>query len=251
MQKEILQQHSSELWELGYVVDDLGVHSARKGGITFVSSGSTAAPNSVAVNNRAGLTLGGVRDVYMLYERDGDNYIGRLMSGLPALSSNFAAKNPDFYPVNAANEALFSGFTEEDKGELDCDVITFLKKLFGKSFVNIQGFFRVGLATIFCNKRALDDMIPDDTQLRCTAVFTDTEADKLIKYAHFQCEWQDSGILLNVTGVPPHVILMGQLRDLHTELKTIVPLVLDGVDKQLEARSITAGISEDQFKLMM
>ena len=47
---------------------------------SYASSGTTAAPSSVSVNHRGGWTLGGVRAVYMLYEHDGDQYVGRILS---------------------------------------------------------------------------------------------------------------------------------------------------------------------------
>jgi hypothetical protein len=44
--------------------DDIGSHSARKGASTYVSSGSTAAPSSQAINLRGGWAMGGVHDTY-------------------------------------------------------------------------------------------------------------------------------------------------------------------------------------------
>ena len=64
----VLEKHKDELLELGYEPNDIGVHSIRKGAGTYASSGTTAAPSSVSVNNRGGWTLGGVRDVYMLLQ---------------------------------------------------------------------------------------------------------------------------------------------------------------------------------------
>lgn len=64
----VLEKHEDELRDLGYSPEDIGVHSIRKGAGTYASSGTTAAPSLVAVNNRGGWTLGGSRDVYLLYE---------------------------------------------------------------------------------------------------------------------------------------------------------------------------------------
>ena len=92
-----VEKHKDELLELGYEPNDIGVHSIRKGAGTYASSGTTAAPSSVSVNNRGGCTLGGVRDVYMLYERAGDQYVGRILSGMNVLSAKFGASAPDFF----------------------------------------------------------------------------------------------------------------------------------------------------------
>ena len=94
----MLEKHKDELLELGYEPNDIGVHSIRKGAGTYASSGTTAAPSSVSVNNRGGWTLGGVRDVYMLYERAGDQYVGRILSGtMNVLSAKFGASVQDVF----------------------------------------------------------------------------------------------------------------------------------------------------------
>ena len=41
--------------------------------------------------------MGGVRDVYMLYERAGDQYVGRILSGMNVLSAKLGASAPDFF----------------------------------------------------------------------------------------------------------------------------------------------------------
>jgi hypothetical protein len=51
--------------------------------------------------------MGSVRDVYMLYKKAGDQYIGRLMAGLPVLSERFAVSNPDCLPARGNEEGLF------------------------------------------------------------------------------------------------------------------------------------------------
>jgi hypothetical protein len=93
----VLEKHKDELLELGYEHNDIVVHSTWKGAATYASSGITAAPSSVSVNNRGGWTLEGVRDVYMLYERAGDQYVVRILSGMNILSAKFDASALDFF----------------------------------------------------------------------------------------------------------------------------------------------------------
>ena len=40
--------------------------------------------------------MGGVRDVYFIDERDGDQYVGRILSSLDVLTPNFAGFTPSF-----------------------------------------------------------------------------------------------------------------------------------------------------------
>ena len=87
-QDDQLHGHEGDLD--AYEVGDIGTHSIREGATTFALSGSTASPSSVAINNRGGWTLGTVQDVYMLYEKAGDHYVGQILAGLTVLSARFA-----------------------------------------------------------------------------------------------------------------------------------------------------------------
>ena len=95
--KGFLCKHRCEFAkDFGINVDDIGVHSIRKGAATYVSSGSTCAPPQVATNIRTGWTMGPIQDTYLRFESAGDQYVGRVVSGLPLSSSDFAALPPDF-----------------------------------------------------------------------------------------------------------------------------------------------------------
>ena len=80
--------------EFGVNVKNIGVHSIRKGAATFISSGNTCAPPQVATNIRTGWTMGAIQDTYLRYEAAGDQYVGRVASGLPLCSPKFAALPP-------------------------------------------------------------------------------------------------------------------------------------------------------------
>ena len=76
--------------EFGIKIEDIGVHSLRKGAASFVSSGSTCAPPQVATNIRARWSMGIIQDTYLRYEAAGDQYVGRVVCGLPLSSPKFA-----------------------------------------------------------------------------------------------------------------------------------------------------------------
>lgn len=93
----ILEKHKDEIRkEFGVSTDDIGVHSIRKGAASYVSSGSTCAPPQVATNIRAGWTMGVIQDTYLRYEAAGDQYVGRVVAGLPICSAKFAVMPPQF-----------------------------------------------------------------------------------------------------------------------------------------------------------
>ena len=78
------------LKDFGVQIEDIGIHSLRKGAASYVSSGSTCAPPQVATNIRAGWSMGIIQDTYLRYESAGDQYVGQVISGLPLSSPKFS-----------------------------------------------------------------------------------------------------------------------------------------------------------------
>ena len=86
----ILTKYGHEIKsDFGVDVKDLGVHSLRKGAASYVISGSTCGPPQVSTNIRAGWTMGQIQDTYLRFEAAGDQYVGRVVSGLPICSPKF------------------------------------------------------------------------------------------------------------------------------------------------------------------
>lgn len=73
-----------------------GTHSIRKGAGTYAPGGSTISPSIVSVCLRCGWSLGGVQDRYLRYAAAGDQFLGRVVAGLPLDNANFASLPPHF-----------------------------------------------------------------------------------------------------------------------------------------------------------
>ncbi|KAH9119958.1 hypothetical protein LEN26_011360 [Aphanomyces euteiches] len=77
----------------------IGTHSIRKGVATFACSGSTCGPSMASVCLRCGWTMGHVLERYIHHERAGDQYLGRVVAGLPNYKTEFATLPPHFPSV--------------------------------------------------------------------------------------------------------------------------------------------------------
>ena len=86
--EKVLEDHTAEVYLMGYCVSDIGTHSARKGAISYLSS-QPGGPPAAAICIRAGWMMGKVKDIYMQYVAAGDQFVGRLLSLLPLLSPEF------------------------------------------------------------------------------------------------------------------------------------------------------------------
>ena len=102
-------------------VEDLGVHSFRKGAAGYISSGSTCAPPQVATNLQAGWTMGVIQDIYLKYKVAGDQYVGRVVSGLPVCSAKFAILPPQLDDCDVeTSETLVKRFFLEIPSHFNC-----------------------------------------------------------------------------------------------------------------------------------
>ena len=79
--------------ELGVNPQMIGMHSIRKGAVTYMSS-LPGGPSISSACIRAGWTMGSVKDVYMRYLSSGDQFVGRCLSMLPLLRMEFASSPP-------------------------------------------------------------------------------------------------------------------------------------------------------------
>src|SRR3989338_6406200 len=91
-QEEIKEALSSK----GIEPSDIGSHSGRKSSASYITSGTTAAPSTVSTKLRGGWSQEGQGDIYFHPDPATDQYIGRVVSGLPIMSADFAVLPPFF-----------------------------------------------------------------------------------------------------------------------------------------------------------
>ena len=67
----------------------LGVHSIIKGDITIVATVCTFSPPMVSIFLRDGWSTGPIKYCYIHYEKGGDKFVGRYVTGIFSLSKDF------------------------------------------------------------------------------------------------------------------------------------------------------------------
>ena len=150
------EEGKQELASRGLTANDIGTHSNRKGASTFATSGTTAAPSIAAVSLRAGWTMGKVHDTYLRYERAGDQFCGRTVAGLPAMSPDFALLPP-----------FFDAQTEDGK-KLISDAVKTCFPYLPPHLARVGEFM---LASLVYHETFLADLLPDSHALFQTALF--------------------------------------------------------------------------------
>jgi hypothetical protein len=244
--KTILLEYEEELKEYGFSLDDIGVHSWRKGANTFMNSGSTAGPSGAATCIRGGHTMGSVRDIYVQQEKAGDHYCGRILAGLPINRPEFAVSYPDFVAIK---EGMDDAAFEVASAELDIKVMNRLRDMFGHeelhSFPSIRPFLRIGLASHLHHRQELDAEYPLSSPIRCTLLYTSRELQDLKTFVKISMPWEDgTRAYLEATGIPPHTLLLcGQ-----EEVKAMIEQIVPSMQKEMDDRTMNGVLSETRMR---
>ena len=82
-------------------------HSWRKGSASNAASGSTHAPSIIAICLRAGWKLPGSLNRYLCLEQAGDQFVGRVVAGLPIMDKAFCVLPPRFKKNLSAEDKAF------------------------------------------------------------------------------------------------------------------------------------------------
>ena len=93
-----------EFDKLGVKPVDLGLHSTRIDSITFVCSGCTVSPPMSLICLQACCSMGNVKDRYIHYEKSGDQFCGRGVTGISPLCKEFAVSSAYFELGSAPQE---------------------------------------------------------------------------------------------------------------------------------------------------
>ena len=179
-------------------IKDITLPSRQKCACKNSNCGSTAGPSAAAACIREGHSIGSVRNVYIAQERASDEYCGKLLSGLPVNSEEFAVSYPDFIPIDlekSITERVNERVYQLKKKEVDLEVRSVLDAIFGaenmKAFPAIHKFLRIGLASHLRHLETIEELLPPNARLCQTPLFTSLLVVDLKQYVNIAMPWQD------------------------------------------------------------
>ena len=179
----------------GFCSEEFGTHSIRKGALTFTANVSTVGAGAHALRVRAGWSGVGVEGVYIQYEGASDQYVGRVASMLPLLSSGFIALPPRFLMETA-----------EERVTLD----KIIKKVWPKFDPRLKRLIMMVFASLVYSKRWIKRQIKKNNTLNSSSFFTNVTVAEhqwlkervLGPFEHAE----DASKRMTPTGIPPHVL---------------------------------------------
>ena len=225
----VINKHLSEFQSLGVEKGSLGGHSVRKGAITLVASGCTVSLPMASICLRACWSMGPIKDRYIHYEKAGDQFVGRTVTGLSSLSKEFAISPVHWDWTDAP-------FTSKEKmmALLEENVVR-KKDVSSPTFELLQFLF----ASLCYHYTHLDENMHGRNRLRVSPIIIAAGREKRLRtFAVTNYPWSSTAYTPFATGVPPHVMLMSEIQTLKTSFQQQTITVIEGIREELNKRNV-------------
>ena len=212
----VIDDNSQRFQSLGVAPRSLGSHSCRKGAISLVSSGCTVSPPMASICLRACWSMGPVKDRYIHYEKAGDQFVGRTVTGISSLLKEFAIS-----PV-------YFNFCHGDPGSSEKIDYIIENNLIRKSDTSPTMFnlARFLFASLCFHYDFLDRELHSMNKLRGSPMFIES------------FPWNKSRCTPVFTGVPPHVLLMASLESMKNSLDLHRENIVSELKEELDLRHV-------------
>ena len=230
---QVLNSHADEILALGVDPKDLGSHSTQKGSATHVSSGTTVSPPMSAICLRAGWSMGSVKDRYIHHESAGDQFVGQTVTGLSCLSTDFACSPCYFDFSETEDEELLRQHMDE---QICWNVIG------GRSMTPKVRFMTIHFLACICyHYEYLQANLHCKNRLLSTPIFS-LCPENLRKLAVVKYPWNKTRFTPFLTGVPPHILILSDMRRFEAKLDSLSNDVIKKMKEELNRRDIGGGM---------
>jgi hypothetical protein len=230
----LLLSKKREVELMGYNVDDLGTHSIRKGAVSYLAS-LPGGPPAASTCIRAGWTMGKVRDIYMRYVTSGDQFVGRCLSLLSVLRTDFAISPPHF-------------LSDEYSWIDDCRLIQFPMVGLIAGFEKVT---RMCLASILFHSDWLrTTLMPNHIVLMSSHLHRSAEVQSKKGLVVVSYPWNDDKHTFS--GIPPHVSILQQLQSIKESQGRLIGEFVEEVSNVMSRFNIDGGqLTEEKMRKIL
>ena len=192
-------------------VDHFNAYGMRKGSATLAACGTTAPPPVPSIARRGEWSMGSVLEVYWHFSEPGDQYLGRILCGLDPTSATFGTLPPHFTvldpteheDIKAAAEMMYGPILTAHKNE-DYDPTALLYRC---------------LASVVHHSDALLQVIAENPGHDFNKIPLLHEKPLLERLKGLvTTERTEGGVLMEATGIPPHIDTAVNLQVSYCEL---------------------------------
>mmetsp|Transcript_8451 Transcript_8451/g.12231 ORF Transcript_8451/g.12231 Transcript_8451/m.12231 type:complete len:297 (-) Transcript_8451:662-1552(-) len=177
---------------------------------------------------RACWSMGPVKDRYIHYEKAGNQFTGRCVTGISSLDKTFAISPVYWDWAGCASTA--------EKSVDDVLEATCVEKNGTKP--QTFGLLRYLFACLCYHYKYLDEKLHETSQLRASSVFIEAAVFEHADRATTAFPWNATSYTPKFTGVPPHVMILVKMEELKVELAKQSEVIADKLKAELDARSV-------------
>jgi hypothetical protein len=239
---KIILSNREEFSRLGIQPGDLGSHSARKGACSFASAGCTVSPPIASICLRACWSMGPVKERYLFYEKAGDQFLGRAVSGMNMMSMEFAVSPPYFDASTVTDDQVEQTELDERIDKFVLDSMVGGATIPSKTFIILRNCF----ASICYHFDFLQNKLHLTNKLRASSLFTSIP-NEIKEAAVVRYPWNKTKKTPTFSGLPPHVVLMAQMKDLKQSFKEEMRNMQNSVLKEMKDEFDTRRLGTDGF----
>ncbi len=202
---------------LGIRPGDLGLHSAQKGACSFAVVGSTVCPPLVSVCLWATWSMGSGKECCLQFEKAGDHYLGRVVSGLEVNDVSFAISPPYFE----------CGDNEDDVKE---KMLNLLKEfMVGGHGIQSEIFQLLFFASHHCVIISIFWLRFCPSEINCRH-HPSLHTSLIMHERTVQFPWNKMDSISSFMGLPPHVSILA-----HESLKVALEEAKDSIIGRVKA----------------
>ena len=225
----IIGKYPAKFFALGISPGDLGSHSARKGASSHASSGTTVSLPMVSICLCSMWSMGHVKERYLQFEKAGNQYLGRAVSGLVVNDVKFAVSPPFFdfdvtRPADGTDESVYSLLRDY--------------MVRGESVsASVHCIFYFCFASLCFHFDFLLQALHPKNKLQALHFFnhipTYAKDAATVKYP-----WNKTEATPTLTGLSPHITNWENFEHLKIEMMASKDAILNGVEANLNKRCI-------------
>ena len=224
----MIKDNLDEFKLLGVGEYTLGSHSCCKGAITLVSTGCTASPSMAAICLRAGWSMGNIKDHYIHYEKAGDQYCGRCVTGISSMRKEFVVSPVywDFTESGARGKSRVKEIIEEkfqNENEVEPHVFELIQYLF---------------AALCFHYDFLDKTLGKKSKLQASPLYNACANFEFRSEAKIAYPWSATKFTPQQSGIPPHIMLLVEMEKMKNLLKEQANVIVGSLKLELDKRHV-------------
>ena len=178
-----------------------------------------------------------MKDRYIHYEKAGDEFVGRSVTGITSLSPNFAASSIYFEPNLHDDDDNFENFETIDSRVESVINNTIVKKenVSSATYAMVKNV----VANICYNYDFLNNTLPDIHSLRSNPFFIAISNSAFIRqFATFRFPWNCTKYTPVFTGIPPHVVIMNEIEASKAAMNIQTGNIVSAIKVEMDERHL-------------